>query len=675
MVVEARRKAVTPPGIGTGLRRAPSTRISHVRRTVRRGTASTHLSGLENSGSTASTMTQKTAPPAPLSGAAKWLTALITTGAALAALLVNAKNLGVNEWLGLADYSARRVWVMPRADTLHAVGDTTVLAATVTDERGAGLTGVNLRWLSSDTAVATVDSAGTVVARGPGTALIRASVRELAADARIVVRQLPVRIAILGDSVVGVLEGDTVLFVAQTLDARDHPIRDLAPRWRSNDTSVVAVDSLGRAIALAPGRVSLAAEHGDLRARIAAQVELAPAAIRLVAGGDQRLPAGRPLPRPVTVRVLSRGGTPIPDIAVAFAPADGEGTVTPDTVTTGRDGQARTTWTLSDRPGRQLLIVSVPTLDSMLVVPAEADPHRGNTLVAPADTALTGVVGDSLAEPVVVRVADSIGVALADIPVAWAALDRGVVAPLDERTDSLGEAHARWTLGPRAGRQRLRVQAGNPRTIPPVTLTAIATPGAPARVVLVSGQGQAGTVGARLSKTVILGVRDAYGNGVTGVPLTVTVLQGAVTDSAPLTDSTGHVAIRWDLGPRAGSQALEARAGGVDSTVRATARARPAAAANVAFQDPPARATAGTRIRVAALVTDAYGNPVPNAQVVFSARAGTFTASRVATDTAGRALTRWTPGAAPPEQALTATLRGTTIKTTHAVPVSRAATK
>jgi len=487
-------------------------------------------------------MTQKTAP---LSGAAKWLTALITTGAALAAFLVNARNLGVSEWLGLADYSARRVWVTPRADTLRAIGDTTVLAATVTDERGAGLTGVNLQWLTSDATVATVDSAGTVVARGPGTALVRARVRELAAESRIVVRQLPVRVAIIGDSMVGVAEGDTVRFVAQTLDARDHPIRDLRPRWRSDDTSIMAVDLLGRAVALAAGWVTLTAAHGDLGARIAAQVELAPAAIALVSGGDQRMPAGRALPMPVAIRVLSRGGTPIPDIPVAFTPADGEGTVTSDTVTTGRDGQARTTWTLSERPGRQLLVVNVSTLDSTLVVPAEADPHRGNTHVVPVDTALVGVAGDSLAERVVVRVADSTGTALTDLPIAWTALDRGIIEPLDERTDSLGEARARWTLGPNAGRQRLRVQVGNPRTIPPVTLTAAATPAAPAQVVLISGQGQAGTVGARLSKAVILGVRDAYGNGVGGVPLTVRALQGAVTDSAPVTDSTGHVAIRF----------------------------------------------------------------------------------------------------------------------------------
>jgi len=620
-------------------------------------------------------MTQKTTPTGPLSGAAKWATALITTGAAFAALLVNARNLGVNEWLGLADYAVSRVWILPRADTLRAIGDTSLLAATVTDERGAALTGVNLRWRTCDSAVVTVDSSGTIVARGPGTAVITAAVRDRFAEARIVVRQLPVRVAVLTDSVVGLLEGDTVLFSAQALDARDNPILGLAPRWRSDDTSIVAVDSLGRAVARAPGWVSLSANHGDFAARITAQVELAPASIGLVTGGDQRVPAGKALPRPVVVQVLSRGGTPIPDVTVTFAPDDGEGTVTPDTAVTGADGQARTTWTMSPRPGRQRLMASVGALDSVLAVVAEADPLRGNTVVTPVDTSLTGVVGDTLGDPVTVRAADSTGAALVDIPIAWTALDRGAVVALDTRTDSLGEARARWVFGPRAGTQRLRVQAGNSRTIPPVTIVARAAPGVPARLVLVSGRGQAGTVGARLSKAVILGVRDASGNGVPGVPLAVRALQGAVTDTAPVTDSTGFVAIRWDLGRQWGTHALELRVAGVDTVVRATARARPGAAANVAFQDPPARGTSGTRLRLAARVTDAYGNPVPNTVVVFSANAGALTAARVASDSTGTAVTRWTPAAAPQQQSLAVAVRGTTIRTAHPVRVSAPATK
>ena len=109
-----------------------------------------------------------TTPPL-FHGAGKWITALITTGAALAALLVNAQNLGLGAWLGahglgFADYVVSRVVVTPRVDTLYAIGDTLPLMAAVTDRRGAAVVGSSLLWHTEDSSVATVDSGGTVVA-------------------------------------------------------------------------------------------------------------------------------------------------------------------------------------------------------------------------------------------------------------------------------------------------------------------------------------------------------------------------------------------------------------------------------------------------------------------------------------------------------------------------------
>jgi hypothetical protein len=614
-----------------------------------------------------------TRPPrsAPrLSGAGKWVTATITTGAALAALLVNARNLGMSQMLGLAEYSARRIWVTPHADTLTALGDTTALAATVTDKSGVTLAGVSLAWRSSDTTVAAVDSAGSVVAHGPGTARITVAVRELKAEAVIMVRQRPASIDIPGDTVVRLLEGDTVPFIAYARDARGHRIREAMPHWRSADSAIVAVDSLGLAIALAPGWTALTAAVGDREARIAARVDLAPAAVTLIAGGDQRIPAGRALPQPVVVRVLSRGGMPVPGAAVAFTPADGEGLVEPATVIADRDGRARATWTLGPRPGRLALLTSVAMLDSTLTIVAEADPIARNTKVAPPSEPLGGRVGEVIGEPVVVRVGDSTGAALTDVPVAWTAMDGSSVEPLDTRSDTLGEARARWTLGPRAGRQRLRVQVGNPRTIPPVTVTASASAADPAVIAVLSGARQSGSVGAALPKAVVIAVRDVHGNGVPAVPLTVRAAGGSVADVAPTTDSTGRAVIRWTLGRTAESQTLEVRASEVDSTARITARARAGSAANIAFVSPPAQSKAGSAVRLVARVTDSYGNPVPNALVVFAARAGVLSAARVRTDDSGNAATRWTPARIPGEQPLTATLGGTTTKSTHTVRVS-----
>jgi hypothetical protein len=613
-------------------------------------------------------------PKGMLHGAGKWITAGLTTLAAFFAVLVNAKNLGLDVWLnsmglGFADVAAERVTVMPRVDSLFAIGDSLGLAATVTDRRGSVLVGANLRWSVDDTTVATVDSTGAVVARGPGTTRVNAMVRDIAAAARVTVRQLPVAVSIPGDTLIRVLEGDSLTLAGHALDARAQRIQDARLLWRTSDSAVLSLDSMGLAVGRAPGRAVVTATLGEHRARLAVDVALAPARLELVEGGNQRAPAGRPVADRVTLRILSRGGTPVPAVPVVFTTADAEGGVDPDTAFTDRAGRVRTAWTLGPRPGRQRLVAQVDGVDSTLVIVAEADPIPANTRVE-RDTALAGRVGAPLDAPVAVRITDTTGAALVDVPVTWTAPDGGAIEPRSPRTDSLGQAEVRWTLGPKAGRQRLRVLVGNPRTQPLVTITAVAAAGPPAALAVSAGDAQRGTVGQPLGKPIVVTVRDAQGNPIPGATVIARPAQGSVADSAATTDDQGKAVIQWSLGRTAGRHRLEVRTAGVDSAITLTARARPGAAANLAFQSPPARGTTGTAIRVRAAVTDAYGNPVSDALVVFAAGAGTLSASRVMSDTAGVAATRWTPGATAGPQSLTATVRGTTITTTHSVRIA-----
>src|SRR6266849_9311392 len=155
-----------------------------------------------------------------LHGAGKWITVLLTTAAALVGLLVNAKSLGLPAWLGAgglsyADIAARRVLVIPIADTLHAIGDTLHLAAIVTDNRGATLSGANVVWTSDNPSVATVDSSGTVIARGPGKAAVAAAVREYSAHSAVIVWQRVSGVMIAHDSVLRFPEGTTIQLVAR----------------------------------------------------------------------------------------------------------------------------------------------------------------------------------------------------------------------------------------------------------------------------------------------------------------------------------------------------------------------------------------------------------------------------------------------------------------------------
>lgn len=616
-------------------------------------------------------------PTAMLTGAGKWITVALTTSAAVVGLIVNAKVLGISAWLGTAGFSlaeraARRVLVAPARDTLEAIEDTLPLAATVTDDRGLTLSGARLVWKSMNPNVATVDSSGAVVARAPGSTIITVTVRDLTARAVVTVRQRVAAVAI-PDTALRLPEGATRRVEAWALDARNQPIADRRLSWGSADTAIAVVDSFGTVSARAPGRTVLAAAADEFSDRVAVEVVLTPASLRVITGPGQRAAAGRRLAEPVLVEVLSRGGRPIEGVVVSFAPVD-ETTVDPPGATTDAQGRARATWTLARRPGRQRLLLNVEGLDSAAVVIAEADPIPANTRVEQVGADLRGSAGSALTAPVAIRVADTVGVALTDLPVSWIALDQGAVEPLGDRTDSLGGASARWTLGPKTGPQRLRVQVGNPRGMPPTTLTAVALAGAPAVMAVASGDKQEGTVGTALRRPVVARVTDQNGNPVEGASIAVAPSAGSAGDANVITDARGQATIHWTLGRQSGGQRLALTVGERGIAAGVTARAEPGAAANVEIQAPPTAGTAGRALSktITALVTDAYGNAVPDVLTLFTASAGTVSAARVMTSDKGLAATRWTLGSQTGPQTLTAVVRGTAAKTTLTVQAAAA---
>ncbi len=519
-----------------------------------------------------------------LAAAGKLFTVIITTCAALAALMVNAQNLGLTSWLGASDigfagYAARRIIISPRADSLFAIGDTAILAATVTDRRGAVLIGAPLSWSSDDTAVVAVDTTGAVIARGPGLARVTVQVREHHASAVLVVRQRAARVILGGDSALSLPEADSTRLAASVVDARGHRIRGLGVTWASSDTFAVVVDSAGRLIARAPGRAMISARAAGVAADLPVEVQLTPFRLALEAGSSQHAPTGRPLPAPVQVQVLSRGGLPVPNADVAFFPEDGA--VDVEHARTDAKGRARVTWTLGPRPGRQTLRSRLPGIDTAVTVVAEADPSPAHTRVELADTVLRGTVGATLNPPVILRVTDLNGLPLSDVPVGWTAFDGGSVLPLAPRTDSLGQVVARWTLGRRTGRQRIKAEVGDARSMPPLMIAATAVAAGPKSALVVSGDGQRNTVGKLLAKPIVLAVKDIFGNPVVGAPFTVHPAAGAVIDSTLESDEAGRVTFRWTLGEKPGTQRLTVRGPKGVPVTEVTAQASAAAPAPV----------------------------------------------------------------------------------------------
>lgn len=568
---------------------------------------------------------------------------------------------------------ANWVRVSPMIDTAYALGDTIHLAATVVDKNGAVLIGTQPTWTSESPAVARVEVDGSVVARSPGATTIIAAVDDRTARVHVIVRQRVAAIKPSGDSLLSIAEGESKRASLQILDARGHLVRGAVATWTSDDTTIATVDSLGTVTARTLGQTSVHASIAGFTAANAINVIGKPASIETVDGASQHAAAGSQLPKQVVVRVLSRSGRPIQGAAVKFIGADGQGTVDPATAVSDNQGRVRTWWKLGELPGEQRLVVSIDGLDSSATIVAEADPVSANTKVLSIQDRVSGRAGAEVTDPVGVRVTDAAGRLLAGVPVTWTTLDGGSVEPSTARTDSAGEAYAHWTLGSRSGAQRLRAQVGNGRSVPPLTISATALAGEARSIAIVSGDDQVGRAGSELSKAVVLRVLDSAGNPVADATVNLALSAGSVADSAVHTDSLGRASLKWKMGRTAGTATISARLSGRSkmSPTVVHARATAGAAETLTLEASTAKGkTHALERTIAATVTDAFGNPVPDAVIRFVAKGGSVSQASAVSDAKGHAKTTLKLSGKATARELTATVRGTDVKQTLTISTS-----
>jgi len=603
----------------------------------------------------------------------KVVTLSASSGAAIVSIFTALYSYGVighsESHQSLGNLGAAWVGLRPAIDTAYAIDDTVHYAATVTDKSGSILVGARPVWTTGDSSIATVMPDGSVIAHGPGKTMVSVVVGKLVTHSSIVVKQRVTSVEIgraSGDSLIVLPEGAELQLRARGIDARGHPIDGPSASWHVDDNTVAALDSNGVITGRNPGRTVITAKIDGVSGRSGVSVVTPAAAIALVAGTNQRAPAGKTLPQAVVVRATNRRGGASSGKRVTFRLEDGEGSADPAVAVTDADGRARTAWTLGAYPGRQTLLASVENVDSALAIQAEADPVASNTRVTLLVDHLSGLAGNELSDSVAIRVTDSAGRVLPDVPVRWTAIDGGSVKATDPRTDSLGVASAHWTLARKTGTQRLRAQVGatSGLGIAPATFSATALAGAAAAILAAGGDSQHAAAGAELPKPVVVRVVDENGSSVADAALTLAPSGGALADTALVTDSLGYAKTRWTMGHSAGDYVLAIHADGVKKLLKIVARATPAAPANLAFDDVPGEKRSresAKRKKLIALVTDVYGNPVPDARVNFSVKSGTVSPARAVSDAKGRAALTWKLGSKPGEQILMGVVRGTDV--------------
>jgi len=306
-----------------------------------------------------------------------------------------------------------------------------------------------------------------------------------------------------------------------------------------------------------------------------------------------------------TVEVEDEVGRPIQGFPVTLVPAQGSGTITPTSVSTGAMGTITIQWTLGTAAGIQSVRVSAGA--KSVTVEATATPGAPSEVRVASGNGQTGQVGLPLSAPIVIAVQDRFGNHVPDVGVHFST-DSGLLADLLVISDAGGEAETSWSLGGTLGSQAMSASALN---LTAVQVTATGIPGPPASLVVMSGDAQSGVVGEALAESIVFEVRDAFANPAIGAAVDFSG-DGSADPLAGAADDQGRVAVTWTLGTAAGSQALEAAAGSATAAVAAVAQpGAPASLKEVSGGGQQSYATATLVEPMVVRVLDAFGNMVP----------------------------------------------------------------
>jgi len=332
--------------------------------------------------------------------------------------LVTAVGLGQATIIAMADGISEEclVTVSPKhvagvtlnktSESLHA-GDTLSLSAKVSP---ADATYPNVKWTSSDPAVAAVDRRGTVTAACIGCTTITATADGRSASCTVTVEPVPVISIRLDRSSAALMAGDTITLSATVLPDN----ADCKLTWASGNPGIATVDQNGRVTAVAQGHAVIVARAGGISAacavtvnpQTATSITLDSTSEVLTVGGTVTLnavvePAGRDISwtsSDAAVATVDGNGTVTAigeGSAIIMATADGISAACGVTV---RQKMAALTGTLLDRDGSPLAGYTVELHSDPLVTVTDEEGRFTFTDVPVGDHTLTvkDPAGDTL---------------------------------------------------------------------------------------------------------------------------------------------------------------------------------------------------------------------------------------------------------------------------------------
>ncbi|HKT07315.1 MAG TPA: Ig-like domain-containing protein [Gemmatimonadaceae bacterium] len=499
------------------------------------------------------------------------------------------------------------------------VGDVLQLVATPRDADGNALTGRTITWSSSNQAVATVSSSGSVSGVAQGTAVITATSEGVSSTSDITVSPLEPDTVVVSPSSVSIQPKQTAQLTANVRNSQGQTMTTTVS-WLSGDPTLASVSGSGLVTGLSSGTTTVTASAGKKKTKVkvvvaqsvAASVTVSPSSISLTQGGTQQLQA----------TVKDDSGNVLTGSIITWSSNDtSAATVSSTGMVTARGAGNATITALS----------SGVSGTASVAVQALAAPVAS---VSMSPTSASLVTGDTITFTATPR--DSTGTALGGRTITWASSNTSVAKVSGTglvTAVAVGSASITATSEGKIGTAGVTVSA------PPVASVAVS----PHSASVVTN----GTV--QLSVT----LRDANGNILTGR----TVTWSSSDSSTATVNGTGLV-----TGATPGTAEVYATSEGHSDSSTVTVTAPAAATVSVAPNSATLRV--GNTSQFAATVRDASGNVLTGLTVTWSS-----SATATATVSASGLVTAVAPGSAT----ITATSEGksgTSAISVTLVPVS-----
>jgi hypothetical protein len=283
--------------------------------------------------------------------------------------------------------------------------------------------------------------------------------------------------------------------------------------------------------------------------------------LSVTAGNSQSGAVGTTLPVAISVQVLnSYTSQPVPNVTINFTALPAGGSFGSPAAVTNSAGIATTTYTLPTTPGAITITASSPsTTTTYLAETAVAGPPASITLISGGHQ--KGTVATTLPAPILVSVKDSYSNPLSGVSVTYTDnSSNGTFNPYVATTNSSGQASSFYTLPTKASVLSLDAMTGSLE----VGITEQSVAGAAASLHYVSGNHQSAPPNTLLPLPLVVGVKDQYGNLVSGVTVNFTDGgEGTLSSSSVVTSGTGRASVTYITPSQAGPITITATVSGL----------------------------------------------------------------------------------------------------------------